>query len=166
MAAELLESGQIEKLTNKDNFQLWKFQITVAFKAKEVYDLVTGNGAAPVEASALTKWKAKDAKAQKLIVSTIEKKALIHILNCETSVEMFNKLSAIYERDSEQQKCTLLREFFSYKYNKTVDMSTNMSNLENLTVKLKSLGQNIDETILISRVLTMLPPNYSYFLSA
>lgn len=47
-------------------------------------------------------------------------------------------------------------------------MSTNVSNVENLAVKLKSLGQDINETALISRVmgLTMLPSNYNYFVRA
>lgn len=102
MAAELLENGQIEKLSGKDNFQFWKFQVVVAFKAKEVYDVVTGDETVPAEANALAKWKVKDAKAQKLITSTVERKALVHILNCGTSKEMFQKLSSIYERDSEQ----------------------------------------------------------------
>ncbi|XP_011687466.1 PREDICTED: uncharacterized protein LOC105449780 [Wasmannia auropunctata] len=165
-AAEILEIGQIKKLTDKDNFHLWKFQLTVAFEAKEVYGVVTGAEPAPDEENALAKWKVKDAKARKLIVSTVEKKALIHILNCGTSKVMFEKLCAICERDSEQQKFVLLREFFSYKHDKTVDMSTNVSNLENLAVKLKFLGHGIDELTLISQVLTMLPSNYGYFLSA
>lgn len=127
-----MENGTIKKLADQDNFQLWKFQIVVAFKAKNVYDVVSGEEARPAAGEALAKWKVKDAKAQRLIVSTIERKTLIHILNCTTACGMFKKLCSIYERDSEQQKCLLTREFFSYKYDKSANISTNISNLENV----------------------------------
>lgn len=59
----------------------------------------------------------------------------MHILSCVNACKMFKKLCSIYERVMEQQKCYLMREFFSYKYNKEIDISTNISKLDNLAVK-------------------------------
>jgi hypothetical protein len=59
-----------------------------------------------------TEWKKRDAEAKRIIVSTIEKHTLIHIVTCSTSYEMWHKLKNIYERDSQHQKCALMQEFF------------------------------------------------------
>lgn len=104
--------------------------------------MMTGEEQRSMAANAFTKWKVKDAKAQKLIVSIIKKKSLLHILNSQTAYEMFRKLCSIYERDMKQQKCFLMREFFNYKYDKNVDISTNISQLENLAMKLKALRKD------------------------
>ena len=45
-----------------------------------------------------------------------EKKPLIHLLNCNTSKEMFEKLTIIYGKDTDQTKCSLLQEFFNYSF--------------------------------------------------
>lgn len=58
-------------------------------------------------------WERKDAKAQKIIITSVDRKPLLHIMNSKTSKDMFDKICMIYERDSEHQKCTLLEEFFS-----------------------------------------------------
>jgi len=50
----------------------------------------------------------EDATAQKIIIINSNKKPLLHLLNCKTAFEMWNKIKAIFERDNEQQKCNLL----------------------------------------------------------
>lgn len=92
------EIGQIEKLNGVENFQLWKFEITIVLKANELYD-VTKEPLAEQDAT----WHKKDANAQKIIVLSLGKKPLTHILNCETAQSMWIKLCSIYERDSEQK---------------------------------------------------------------
>lgn len=118
------------------------------------------------EGEQLTKWKNKDAKAMKVIISSIEKKPLVHLMNCTNAKEMYEKLCSIYERDTEQQKCALLQEFFNYTYNKETDMATHISKLENLSYRLKALNQEINDTILMSKILATLPPDYNHFSSA
>lgn len=38
-----------------------------------------------------SKWQKPDAQAQENIIQTIEKKVLVHIMNCKTSAEMYKK---------------------------------------------------------------------------
>lgn len=95
----------IEKLTDSENFQIWKFQITILFKANEVYEIVLAKAN---EAERTPQWKKKDASAQKLIITTVDKKPLLHLIDCKTANEMWIKICSIYERDSEQQRCSLL----------------------------------------------------------
>ena len=158
------EIAQIEKLKDLESFQVWKFQLTIILKAQELYTLVTDE---PTEANtANTDWIRKNAKAQKYIVTTIDKKPLMHVLSCSTAYEMWRKLSSIYERDSSQQKCTLMQDLFSFAYDKNMDVVSHVSKLQNIKHKLEALGQKIDDGLLMSKILTVLPPKYKHFVSA
>ncbi|KAK9730008.1 hypothetical protein QE152_g15584 [Popillia japonica] len=65
------------------------------FKANGLYEIVKGESKLESMKSEEEKetWKKKDAKAQQIITTTIDRKILLHILNCETSCEMYSKLS-------------------------------------------------------------------------
>lgn len=162
------EINQIEKLKDSANFQMWRFQITIIFKSYGVYDIVEGGRKYPDGAEEKLKkdWESKDAKAQKCIITTIDRQPLTHILTCKTAHDMFLKLCTIYERDTEQQKYVLLQEFFNYNFQKESDMATHISKLENLVYRLNSVKQEIDETMLITKILTTLPSKYKHFISA
>ena len=166
MAAENETSG-IERLSDK-NFQVWKFQIVILFKAHDIYDIVSGKEKLleTFDDKKKKEWERKDAKAQKYIVSTIEKTPLMHIVNCTTSKQMFDKLCTIYERDSEQQKYSLLQDFFNLKFEKGSNVVLHISKIENLAYRLKSINQEVDEKMVISKILVTLPEQYKYFISA
>ncbi|KMQ88995.1 copia protein [Lasius niger] len=61
------EIGQIEKLNGVENFQLWKFEITIVLKANELYDVTTKEPPAEQDAT----WYKKDSNAQKVIVLSL-----------------------------------------------------------------------------------------------
>lgn len=87
----------------------------------------------------------KDANVQKIIITTVDRKPVVHILNCKTVAEMWKNLQTIFQRDSTQQKCILQREFFGYVYDKNSDMASHVSKLENIACRLKTLGTDIDD---------------------
>lgn len=64
----------VEKLTDSENFQLWKFQLNILFTAHELNEVVLQN---VVEGERTPQWKKKDANAQKLIVTTLENRCYI-----------------------------------------------------------------------------------------
>lgn len=91
---------------------------------------------------------------------------MVHILNDETSCGMYSKLCCIFEKDAEQQKCSLLQEFFNYKCELNSDMTSFISNVQNMAVKLKGLNQNIDDDMIMSKLLPSLPEKYNHFATA
>lgn len=166
MAAD--DASIIDKLKNYENFEIWKFQINIIFKANNLIDIINGKSLLRdiKEEDDKSKWYIKDAKAQKFIISSIEKTVLVHILNCTNAKEMYDKLSAIFEKDDEQMKCKTLQDFYSYKYDKNSDMTTNLSKIQNLAYKLNNLKQKIDEDMVIIKIMTILPDEYKYFNTA
>lgn len=90
----------------------------------------------------------------------------MYIINCDSAYKMWLKLQAIYQRDSEQQKCNLLQEFFSYTFDKNVDVATQITRLQNIAHRLKIMETDITENMVISKVLAILPDAYKHFRSA
>ncbi|EFN74617.1 Copia protein, partial [Camponotus floridanus] len=153
--------NQVEKLNGVENFQLWKFEITILLKANDLYEVAT-----EVSAVQDAAWLKKDANAQKVIVLSLGKKPMTHVLNCKTAQSMWAKLCAIYERDSEQRKCALMQEFFSYTMDKSCDVTTHISKLVNIASNLKALNADIADPMLISKILVTLPDSFKGFVTA
>jgi len=153
----------IEKLKDIENYQTWKFQLGILLRANELYETITEETSVENRNAA---WKKKDAMAQKYIVTSLDKKPLMHIMNCTTAYEMWLKISNIYERESEQQKCDLLQMFYSTAYDKDLDIASYISKLRNVAYRLNALDTKIDETMLIAKILPTLPEELKHFVSA
>lgn len=158
----------IEKLTNEESFQIWNFPLCVVLKANGLYEVVSKEQEleslnTEEEKSA---WKKKDAKAQKYIVMSVDKKHLLHIINCKYAHEMYDKLKNIFEKSTQDQVCNLLQQFYSCSYNKDTDMTLHISKIENLAHKLKALNQQMDDNMIISKIISTLPKNYRHFITA
>jgi len=158
----------VEKLVDSESYKFWKFQTTVIFKAQGTFEIVNGDlkFEQVTDEKEKTSWKQKDAKAQKVIVTSVDKQYLIHILNCSTSYEMYSKICGLFERDKDTEKCNLLQEFFNYKYDNASDISNFLSNIQNMAYKLKMFDQNIDDEMLVSKILSSLPEQYKHFATA
>ncbi|XP_029166930.1 uncharacterized protein LOC114937581 [Nylanderia fulva] len=153
----------VDRLKNAEGYPLWKFQVGIILKASDLYGNVITLPAVELQTE---QWKKNDAKAQKVIVTTVDKQSLIHIMSCESSHDMWEKLKSIYERDSEQNKYVLMQKFFETKKPKPTDMATHVAELKNIVFRLKALGVNITDEMLISKILTTLPEKYKFFASA
>lgn len=168
MQEESNEIGAIERLVDAESFEMWNFQMTVYFKASGLYAIVTDCEKFEVltEEKDKKSWIQRDAKAQKIIISTVDKKVLVHMFNCQTSAEMYQKLKTIFKKDNEDQKCRLLQEFFSSQFEKGSDIATHVSKLQNLAYRLKSLKQDVSDEMMCSKILSTLPGEYKFFKTA
>ena len=158
----------IDKLKNTENFEIWNFQINIVFKANNLIDIINGKSIFEdlERENEKTNWVVKDAKAQKYIISSVEKTVLTHILNCKSSKEMYEKLCVIFQKVDEQLECKILQDFYSFKFNKDCDVVTNISKIQNLAFKLNNLKQAISEKMVISKIMTILPDEYRFFSTA
>ncbi|KAF6217198.1 hypothetical protein GE061_001552 [Apolygus lucorum] len=152
--------SNVEKLADLDSFPMWKFEINILFESKNLVQIVDGT----VDFASLTtdkeraEWKLKDAKARQAIVGSLDRKHRIHLLSCSTSKEMYDKMCKIFERGPEHQQTASLEMFFSYKFDPTKDVATNISSLENLAFRINSLKANkVDDEMLVAKIVSSLP---------
>nr|XP_018899500.1 PREDICTED: uncharacterized protein LOC109032049 [Bemisia tabaci] len=168
------ELRDIEKLKDTSNFQFWKFQVTIVLKAGNAYEIMTGQSVKPTadgedgkkDQKQLKEWQKGDALAQKVIVQTVERSVMIHLMNCDSAKAMWDVLLKLYERDDTEQRCQLLEEFFNAKYQKGTSIMSHVSTLENLYTRLNAIKGNVSEQMLITKIITTLPSHYSYFSAA
>lgn len=170
-----MSSGDLDRvfrLKDEKDWVLWKFQISILLKFQEVYDYVTGEEKKPTNESEsdyrtkLEKYNKSDIKAQRAISSTIEKDALLHIVNCKTAAEMWAKLKSVYEQKSETSVHYLQQKFFTFEKDPADSIATFVSKLQELVQQLCDLGEQVSDKMLITKILLSLPPSLNYFKSA
>lgn len=166
-----------------ENWSLWKFQMKVILNALEIGDIVSGEWTKPSqpikklatesdeEAKArwqkyTNAWIKADARCMKIIVTSVDDGPLQYLLNCETALEMWEKLLSIYEQKSEASLHLLQQQFFSYSKEPTDDMSTHISKLVNLGRKLRVAGEPVTDNMVMTKILMTLPKEYNHFYSA
>ncbi|UYV60728.1 hypothetical protein LAZ67_1002045 [Cordylochernes scorpioides] len=113
-----------------------------------------------------SEWKKKDAKSKMLITTALEFKYLQQIVNCQTSAEMWKKLSTIYELKSETNKYLLQQRFFEYKMNPNDNIASHVSKVETQAQQMKDLGEPISDVALITKITCSLPDKYKNFITA
>lgn len=158
------EKEIIEKLKDAENYPMWQFQVNIILQSNNLFFLVDPKTMqTPDEVS---KNMQKDAQVKRLIVGSVEKHVLLHIMGCETGRQMYSKLRTIYERDNSQQKYNLWNQFYKFSYKKEQDITTNIAEIENITVRLKALDEKLSEEMIIMKILSTLPESFKHFHTA
>lgn len=157
------EDLKIEKLKDSESFLLWKFEFNIYVKAAKLSEVIDNSTKQEVKKS--EEFITKDAKVQKIIINTIDRKLKGHILGCTNAKEMFQKLCDIFEGSENRNKSALLQEFFNFKQQNR-SITEVISEIENIRFRLNQIGENINEEMVISKILTCLPSSLNYFITA
>lgn len=165
------ESYKIDKLNGQSQWITWKFQIQIMLEANDCLDVVDGSFAKPEDTvsdytTKIAEWKKKDIKAKKVIATSIGQQPTLHIMQCKNSCEMWNSLHGVYEQKSSVSIHHLQQRFYAFTRNETDDVATHISKIEELVKQLSDLGTEICDSMVISRILTTLPPQLYHFHSA
>lgn len=185
-------TSAIDKLVGQINWAEWKFQARITMCAGECFDVVTGDATrptAPVNAlpadendvatvatanatartayeTALSTYTKKEMKAQKIIGLSLTKEPMMHIMNCENAKLMWDKLHSIYEQKSQCSIHFLQQKFYSFTKDPNDNLATHFSKLDEIVQQLRDLGEEISNSMIMTKILLTLPSNYSHFHSA
>ncbi|KAF9424272.1 hypothetical protein HW555_000665 [Spodoptera exigua] len=154
------------KLEGARNWNIWKFQTSVLLRGQGVYNIVDGTKVKPEDEVQRNRWEAQDAKAQTLLVTRMSEEVMLHIISCETSASMWQKLLSVYEQKSETSIHIIQQRFFQFKYDENSDMSVFLSKIQEMQNHLKQLGEAISDKFVITKILMSLPEDYKHFVSA
>ena len=97
MESEIIK---ICSLKGSENWAVWKFQISIIYVSKGIYDIVEGTNKKPTASTAaeitadatapatyqknLAAWIKNDGMAQKYIVTSVENTSMFNIINCSS----------------------------------------------------------------------------------
>lgn len=79
---------------------------------------------------------------------------------------MWTKLENIYEMKSETSIYHLQQKYYDFVKEPQDDMAVSISKLQSIVQQLKDLGENISESMVITKIMMTLPPALSHFYSA
>ena len=165
---------KVEKLQKAEDWPAWKFEIGVLLKAAEVMDVVTGDYPKPVRGTsdqanheaALLKWNKSDFKAQKIIVTALGKQSKIHVLSCNTAKEMWTRLESVYEKKSKATIHFTTQKFFNFTKDQEDDIATFISKLQTVVKQMRDLGEEVSDSMVMTKILNALPDELNHFPSA
>lgn len=153
------------KLEGAKNWNVWKFQVGVLMRGLGVFEIAEG-AVKPEAGPERDEWLKKDSKAQSLIVTRLSETVMLHVLTCQSAAEIWRKLHIVYEQKSETSIHMVQQQFFQYKYAEDMEMSVFLSKIQEFQNKLKQLGEEIPDKLILTKILMSLPDKYSYFISA
>ena len=164
-------SAKIEMLRGEENWLQWRFVMrTLLEEDGDLINVCEGNlrhpGNSAEKEIARERFLKADRLARKLIVTSIGRKPLDLLLSCTTAHDMWKKLNAVYDMKSDENLNIVQKQFFDFKWEESENVSHNLSKLELIAAKMKALGSEIGEKMLISRILSVLPNKFNHFHSA
>lgn len=174
------EIVKIAHLKGADNWAPWKFQIRVILNAAGAWKVVNGDetklaAAAPAAGTStaaleihegkLAAWEKADRTGQKVIGTTVGPQTLLHIINCESAAEMWNKLKSVYEQKSEVSTHMLQQQWYSATMGPKDSISSYIAKLEDIAHKLDVMGEKVSDNMIMTKILMTLPQGYAHFVS-
>lgn len=136
---------KIPKLKGIENWGMWKFQLRVILNSHDAYDVADGTKIRPVAPvgdpnegvraiyeKSLATWKKADATVQKIIATSVGEQPLLHIINCVSGREMWQKLSDVYEQRSESSIHMLQQKWYGAIIEGNDNIATYIAKLEDI----------------------------------
>lgn len=163
------KSFNIQKFDGK-NFQLWKYQLEIIFRAEGISDIVNGTTKRPIKDenndNEQKLWEEKNTKAMLIISTAMEFEQLQTVMTCEKAADMWTRLKIIHEQRSSVNKIALKQQFFNYKMNNTDTIAQHISKIESMTQALSDVDETVGEIDKIAKILGSLPAKYNGFITA
>lgn len=172
------EIAKLNKLKTAENWTNWRFQVKILMIANECFAVANGTmsklvlqGTENQQEQAmynrdLSKWLKLDGVAQKLIALNVSDEVLPHIIDCQTSKEMWQKLEEIFEGKAEMNIYMLQQKWFSLTRDPKDDMATHIAKIKSLSHKMIQMSEQISNNMIMTKILMTIPPEFSHFVAA
>ena len=146
------------------NFQMWKFRVRMILGVRGLWKIVHRDETKPDETTHLTEseeWLSKDREALAQITLTLKDKPLSGVLYTTTSAEAWRKLSERYKGNGKQSITYLISELFCSMLSDDESMETQLNFMQQKANVLKTLGQPLEDSLIMIAMVILLPPTYS-----
>ena len=151
----------IEKLNNR-NYANWRFKMEMYLTKEELIDTITQQLPAEPNADQLK----KDRKARALINLMIEDDQIINVKNLTNAKDTWDALKRIHERANLSSKLFMLRKLYSTKLDEGGDLIIHITKMLELIDKLRSIGEDINDSHISALMLCSLPKSYDNLITA
>uniref|UniRef100_A0A182YRC1 Uncharacterized protein n=1 Tax=Anopheles stephensi TaxID=30069 RepID=A0A182YRC1_ANOST len=105
-------------------------------------------------------WLANDEKARVLIGLSLNDSQLIHVMQTNTSKEMWDELKSYHKRSSLSSKIHVMRKMFATKMPEGGNIDEHIKELSSLRLRLIALGEEMKDSSFVALMLSSLPRSY------
>lgn len=156
---------QIEKL-NPENYASWSIQMRSLLITQDYWDVIETQLNAAASQEEKSAWKIRDNKALAMITLSVNKSELIHIKECKSSNQAWNKLESIYRANNPARKVNLFKQLVRFRFASNEKYSVQINKFCSLAEDLKDVDVNIPEELLSIFLLCSLPNEMENFVVA
>ena len=158
---------KIEKLT-AENYHNWKFQMKMYLIGKDLWEIVTGTEVLDEDASAeeQRKFKKRENQALACVCLSVATNLQIYVRSANNAKEAWDNLSGHFEEKSLSKKIFYRRKLYSARMEKGTNMVTHINYVKTLSEHLESVDDPIAEKDLVIILISSLPDEYNYLITA
>ena len=102
-------------------------------------EIADGTEKCPTEPAEKKKWILKENKVNNYVLKTVDKKVKPNIIHCVHGNDMSLKLQTLYKRYMPEKIEQLMKDCFSFKFIRSTDIATNISDLQNIAFEINRL---------------------------
>lgn len=150
-------------LTSK-NYQRWSYDIKQTLGSKELWEIVTGEETINPDESKVKErkeWRKKDFSAKAVIGRSLDDQHHAFVRSCDTAKDMWEKLKRINQSGVEWNVDQVSNEYNLLKFAPGMTVNAYFSELSVILQRLETAGEKVSERLVMSKVLTDLPPEYT-----
>jgi hypothetical protein len=147
----------------------WKWQMTQALIAKDIWDHVEGTAVdpGPGGSAAERATYSKGLKRAKALLATAISQNLVYLVSaCESPKDIWDALKGHFERDTFANKLLLKKKLFSMKMRENQAAEEHLRSMKEITDQLAALNAGVAEEEQVVALLLSLPPRYSNLVTA
>ena len=150
-----------------DNYPRWRANTTLLLKSASAWLVVEGTEVRdPADATKQAAWDKKDLDAQAIIIPSLDDTQFNHVQNCTTAKAIWEKLKEVNSDSSVLNKQQALTKFLTYKMGIGESPTTAFEEIDALARALGDVGMKLDESLVISKIITSLPDTFKAFKKA
>ena len=117
-------------------------------------------------ADAIRRWKERDVTARNYLFATTDDDLRDTLCTSTTAAEMYERIQNQHARTAADNRLLLLTQFTDYKLQPGHNVTSHVTAIELIWNRtLEDIGENIQESQVMSKILSTLPPAYRQFYS-
>lgn len=154
--------SSIVKLTGRDNYSDWQFEVEAYLKHEELWTFITSASDSALSAADTI----KEQKAQSKIIMLVDRSLYTHIKKATSAKEMWTSLKTLFEDKGVVRRSALLRQLIDVRLSKCDSMQEYVNTIVDTAHKLHSAGFDIPDEMVGSIMLAGLTPDFRPMLMA
>ena len=147
-------------LLKEGNYPTWKVQVKMCLMKDDLWGIVNGTEAAPVDPSDLAKFEKRKDRALATIVLSVDPKLLYLIGDPTEPNSVYKKLQDVFQKKSWSNKLRLKKKLYNLKLAENGSMQEHLKSYVELFDALAVAGETIKDEDRVISLLASLPERY------